>query len=86
MTRDAEERCALPLNQLAPRRMMVGATATVSTLATVVGQPKKTEISRERWLESGFALFAFEGFDQSGFFTANVGSGALRNVDVKVVA
>lgn len=27
-------------NQLPPRRQMVGATATVSTFATVVGQPK----------------------------------------------
>lgn len=29
-----------PANQLAPRRRIVGATATVSTLVTVVGQPK----------------------------------------------
>ena len=29
------------LNQLAPRRTMVGATAMVSTLATVEGQPKR---------------------------------------------
>ena len=28
-----------PANQLEPRRRMVGATETVSTLATVVGQP-----------------------------------------------
>lgn len=28
-----------PRNQVPPRRQMVGATATVSTLATVVGQP-----------------------------------------------
>ncbi len=29
-----------PANQLAPRLRMVGATATVSTFVTVVGQPK----------------------------------------------
>ena len=29
----------MPANQAAPRRRMVGATAIVSTLLTVVGQP-----------------------------------------------
>ena len=29
----------MPANQAAPRRRMVGATAMVSTLLTVVGQP-----------------------------------------------
>lgn len=35
-----------PANQAPPRRQMVGATATVSTLATVVGQPKTPGSSR----------------------------------------
>ena len=45
------------LNQLAPRRQMVGATATVSTLATVEGQPKRPTAAGKGGFNLGFPGF-----------------------------
>ena len=42
------------LNQEAPRRKMVGQTATVSTLVTVVGQPKRPMLAGNGGLSRGF--------------------------------
>lgn len=42
------------LNQLAPRRQIVGATATVSTLATVDGQPKRPTAAGNGGFRRGF--------------------------------
>lgn len=47
-------------NQEAPRRMMVGQTATVSTLVTVVGQLKTPELAGK----GGFSL-GLPGFPSS---------------------
>ena len=41
-------------NQSAPRRRMVGATATVSTLVTVEGQPKSPTPAGNGGLRRGF--------------------------------
>lgn len=42
-----------PLNQPAPLRTMVGHTATVSTLVTVVGQPKRPTLAGNGGLRRG---------------------------------
>lgn len=43
-----------PANQLAPRRRMVGDTATVSTLVTVVGQPNTPTLAGKGGFRRGF--------------------------------
>merc|ERR1719461_854158 len=43
-----------PLNQSPPRRQIVGATATVSTLATVVGQPNTPTSAGKGGFRRGF--------------------------------
>ena len=43
-----------PANHSAPRRKMVGATATVSTLVTVVGQPYKPTPAGNGGFSRGF--------------------------------
>merc|ERR1711988_1651976 len=43
-----------PANQSAPRRQISGATATVSTLATVVGQPNTPTAAGKGGLSLGF--------------------------------
>lgn len=66
-----------PANHAPPRRQMVGATATVSTLATVVGQPKTPagNQSRERCRrESGEWRWA-EGLQD---VPTSAGKGGLR--------
>lgn len=47
---------------------------------------EQTDISGERRLQSRLALFAFDGFDQTGLFTANVCTGTAMNVDIEIVA
>mmetsp|Transcript_14050 Transcript_14050/g.39933 ORF Transcript_14050/g.39933 Transcript_14050/m.39933 type:complete len:211 (-) Transcript_14050:505-1137(-) len=44
-------------NQSPPRRMMVGATATVSTLVTVVGQPYNPTFAGNGGFKRGFPVF-----------------------------
>src|SRR5882762_3743942 len=46
-----------PANQLAPRRQIVGATATVSTLATVLGQPNRPTSAGKGGFNRGFPCF-----------------------------
>merc|ERR1740130_638120 len=65
-------------NHSGPRRRIVGATATVSTLATGVGG--------KRGLEARLAWLPFEGLDEASLLTANVGTAAAVQVDVKVDA
>ena len=50
------------------------------------GATEKSDIGGERRLQSGLTLLALDGFDQSGLFTTDVGTGASVQVDVKVVA
>lgn len=47
---------------------------------------KKTDIGGEGGLHAGFAGFAFEGFDERGFFAADIGARARVEDDVKVVS
>src|SRR6266498_2495839 len=63
----------------APWRRMNGTQARVSTLLTIVGQPKSPEMA-------GKALAAFEGSEQGGLFAADVGAGATVDDDVEVEA
>ncbi len=46
-----------PANHAPPRRQMVGATATVSTLATVVGQPNRPTSAGKGGFNRGFPCF-----------------------------
>ena len=39
-----------------------------------------------RWLDAGVGAFALEGFQKAGFLAANVGAGALVDIDVEVKA
>merc|ERR1719322_2035930 len=65
-------------NQVPPLLQMLGATATVSTLVTVVG--------REGRLEARLALLALQRLDEGRLLAADVGAGAAVDEDVKVVA
>lgn len=47
---------------------------------------EQSYIGREWRLESWFTLFTLDGFDQSGFFSANVCSGTPMQVDVERVS
>jgi hypothetical protein len=58
-------------NHAAPRRRMSGATAIDSTLLTVVGQHQR------------LALLALEALQQCGLFAADIGAGAVRDIDVE---
>merc|ERR1711879_317398 len=72
-------------NQPGPRRQMVGATATDSTLFTVVGQPKRPTAAGNG-LHSWFSLLTLDTLDQSGFLTADVGSTASLHENIEIVA
>ena len=74
------------LNQAAPRRMMVGATAMLSTLFTVDGQPYSPTAGRERRLQPRHALLAFQAFQQPGFLAADIGAGAAMQNDIEIPA
>lgn len=50
------------------------------------GTAEESDIGRERRLQSGLALLALNGFDEGCLFTADVGTGASVQIDVKVVA
>ncbi len=71
----------MPANHDAPRRMMSGACAMVSTLLTVVGQPAEAHIGGEWRLQARLALFAFEAFEQRRLLAADVSAGAVMDDD-----
>lgn len=50
------------------------------------GAAEKTDGGREGRLEAGLALLAFEGLDERGLLTADVGTATTVNVDVEIVA
>ncbi|KAG9334312.1 hypothetical protein JZ751_008294 [Albula glossodonta] len=91
-TSDGSDDISLQLaNHEPPRRQMVGATATVSTLATVVGQPNTPLHHRkrhnwERGLQPRFALLALNGLNESGFFPTDVCACPTHNKHIKVIA
>lgn len=46
---------------------------------------KETDISREWWLQSWFALFAFNGFNKRSFFTTNVSTSTTMNINIEII-
>ena len=63
---------------------MVGTTAMLSTLLTVVGRAVEADIGRERRFQARLALLAFEAFEQCCLLAADIGAGAMVDVDVEV--
>mmetsp|Transcript_17366 Transcript_17366/g.23414 ORF Transcript_17366/g.23414 Transcript_17366/m.23414 type:complete len:421 (+) Transcript_17366:292-1554(+) len=49
------------------------------------GTPKYPHIRRKGWLQPRFALLAFEGFNESSFFAADVSTRPSMQVQVKIV-
>ena len=70
--------------QAAPLRRIGATLARVSTLFTRVGFPQRPLRGRVRWTCARFTAFAFNGFDQGSFFTADISSSAGMNMQVKV--
>ncbi len=73
-------------NQAAPRRRMVGATAIDFDVVDRRRAAVEADIGRERRLQPRLALLAFEAFQQRRLLAADIGAGAVMDVDVEVVA
>jgi len=71
-----------PANQFAPRLQIVGATATVSTLATVVGHPNNPTSAGKGGFKRGFPCFP-SILSMSSFFATDVGPSTAMNANVK---
>ena len=41
------------------------------------------DIGREWWLQARLALLAFQAFEQRGLFAADIGAGAMRDIDIE---
>ena len=79
--------CAVPMAAKAapPLEMIQGTFPNVSTLLILVGFCQKSLLSRERRLQSRHSSFAFQGSDQSGFFTAHERTGTSFDPKIKAV-
>ena len=44
------------------------------------------DIGRERRLHARLALFAFQAFEQRGFFAADIGAGAVMDIEIEIPA
>ena len=71
------------MNQSAPRPMIEGTLASVSTLLMTVGARNKPDDGREGRLEPGRAAAAFDRFEQGGLLAADVGPGAEVDDDLE---
>src|SRR5262249_4759953 len=92
MSRDAEQLCASVVCTANTRKPRCAAAQDVrrnrnrfhvvySGRASV-----KTNIRRERRLQARLPLLAFQAFQQRRFLSANVGTGAVMNVEIEVPA
>ena len=75
-----------PANQSAPRRRMVPTTAIDLDVVDRGRAAIEAGAGRERRLQARLALLAFQAFQQRGLFAADVGAGAVVDVDVEVPA
>ena len=73
-------------NQAAPRRRMVGATAIEFDIVDRRRAAVEAHIGRKRRLQARLALLALEAFQQRRLFAADIGAGAVMDVDVEIVA
>ena len=73
-------------NQSAPLRRMVGATATVSTFVTVVGQPYSPTPAGKRGLSRGLPCFPSSDSMSAVSSPQMYAPGSVVDVDVKVDA
>ena len=73
----------IALNTAAVHSTMYSTHARVSTLLMIVSLANAPATARKRRLDARPAAFAFEGFEQASFFTADVRAGAF--VDVTLV-
>ena len=76
----------MPANHSAPRRRMVGATAIDFDIVDGGGAAIEADIGRERRLQARLALLAFQAFEQRGFFAADIGAGAVMDIEVEIPA
>ena len=76
----------IPANHAAPRRRMVGATAMVSTLFTVVGQPYSPTAAGKGGFRRGMALLALEALQQRRLLAADIGAGAAMQIELEIIA
>ena len=73
-------------NQAAPRRRMSGTTAIDLDIVDGGRAAVEADVGRERRLQPRLALLALEAFQQRGFLAADVGAGAVVDVEVEVPA
>ena len=73
-------------NQAAPRRMMSGRPRDGLDVVDRGRAAVEADIGRERRLEPRHALLAFQAFQQRGLLAADIGAGAVVDVEVEVEA
>ena len=73
----------MPANQDAPRRRMSGATAIELDVVDRGRAAVQADIGRERRLQPRLALLALEAFEKRGLFAADIGAGAMGDVEVE---
>ena len=74
----------MPANQAAPRRRMVPATAIELDVVDRRRAAIEAHIGREWRLQPRHALLALEALEQRRLLAADIGAGAVMDVDVEV--
>ena len=74
----------MPANQAAPRRRIVRRDRDDLDVVDGGRAAIEPDIGRERRLQPRLALLAFEAFQQRGLFAADIGAGAVMDVEIEI--